>query len=149
MEHQEQALNQFLVDVFHEILKSEEQALSSFEYRNLSLREMHVIETVVQAKRTGSDNRATAIASSLRITAGSLTTAITTLEQKGYLIRIRDEKDRRIVHILPTSLGERVDAYHQKYHQEMIKQVLGLLTEEETAVLLKGLSRLSDFFKEN
>ena len=146
MEQKEKAINDFLVDVFHEILKSEEQALASFEYQNLSLREMHVIETVVRAKRDNQDDRATAIASALRITAGTLTTAISTLERKGYLIRCRDERDRRIVHILPTPLGERADAHHQKFHQEMVKRVLHILTEEEAAVFVKGLSHLSEFF---
>lgn len=149
MKETAKTINEFLVEVFHEVLKSEEQALSSFVYQNLSLREMHVIETVVQAKERLTDNCASAIAAALRITAGSLSTAINTLERKGYLVRQRDERDRRIVHILPTPLGEEANAHHQRYHQALVEHVLQVLNEEEAHVFVKGLSHLSDFFTEN
>ena len=50
----------------------------------------------------GGDNRSTAIAAALGITAGTLTSAVNLLEKKGYLLRRRDERDKRVVHLLPT-----------------------------------------------
>lgn len=84
---------------FSRILKTEEACLTSGEFRNLSLREMHIIEEVCLAHRTGSDNRATAIANAQRITAGTLTTSINQLEKKGYLRRQQDHADKRIIRI--------------------------------------------------
>ncbi len=139
-------LNEFLVDVFHEILKTEEACLTSGEFRNLSLREMHIIEEVCSACRTGADNRATAIANAQRITAGTLTTSINQLEKKGYLRRQQDDADKRIIRILPTPLGLRANQFHLRFHQEMVNDILTALNEEETAALLKSLAKLKTFF---
>ena len=62
-----ETLNYFLVNVFHEILKAEEQSISSTEFSNLSLKEIHVLEAVCLASDQGKDNSAAAIASALRI----------------------------------------------------------------------------------
>ena len=94
MENRGKELNLFLVRVFNEILRTEERDLAG-RFPDLSLRELHLIEEVCRAEEEGRDNRATAIAAAQRVTAGTLTTAVTLLEKKGYLERRRDEKDRR------------------------------------------------------
>lgn len=86
-------LNRFLVEVFDEILKTEEESLAG-SFSDLSLRELHLIEEVCRAEDEARDNRATAIAAAQRVTAGTLTTAVSLLERKGYLERRRDERDR-------------------------------------------------------
>ena len=96
MENRGKELNLFLVRVFNEILRTEERDLAG-RFPDLSLRELHLIEEVCRAEEEGRDNRATAIAAAQRVTAGTLTTAVTLLEKKGYLERRRDEKDRRAV----------------------------------------------------
>ena len=83
-------LNRFLVEVFDEILKTEEESLAG-SFSDLSLRELHLIEEVCRAEDEARDNRATAIAAAQRVTAGTLTTAVSLLERKGYLERRRDE----------------------------------------------------------
>ena len=68
MEQHGEVLNRFLVEVFNEILKTEENALAK-AYKDLSLRELHLIEEVCRAADEGRDNRATAIAAAQRVTA--------------------------------------------------------------------------------
>ena len=64
-----------------------------------------MIDAVCRAVDQGGDNRSTAIAAALGITAGTLTSAVNLLEKKGYLLRRRDERDKRVVHLLPTERG--------------------------------------------
>ena len=54
-------LNSFLVRVFHDILRIEEQSLSKGEFGDLSMREMHIIESICEAGEQGADNRTTAM----------------------------------------------------------------------------------------
>ncbi len=75
-------LNRFLVEVFDEILKTEEESLAG-SFSDLSLRELHLIEEVCRAEDEARDNRATAIAAAQRVTAGTLTTAVSLLERKA------------------------------------------------------------------
>lgn len=139
-------MRSFLIDVFNEILKDEERVVTK-PFKNLSIREVHVIEAVCAANEKCGDNSATAIANALDVTRGTITTAVTGLERKGYLLRQRDAKDKRIVRIFPTDLGKKVQAYHREYHKRMVNDVMYILNEEETAVLIKALGSLATFFK--
>lgn len=80
VESRGEVLNQFLVEVFGQILKAEAACLAG---KDLSLRELHLIDAVCRAVDQGGDNRSTAIAAALGITAGTLTSAVNLLEKKG------------------------------------------------------------------
>ena len=147
MDLKNEALNHFFVDVFNEILKTEEVALSGISSSNLSMTEIHVIESVCKAEDSNTACKASDIAQDLRITAGTLTTAVSILEKKGYLTRQRNESDKRIVNIRSTELGREVNAIHAQFHKEMIDDVLDVLTEEEIIVLLRALGSISTFFR--
>ena len=86
------------------------------------------------------------IAHDLRITVGTLTTAITKLIKKGYVERKRIEEDRRVVLVNLTSKGEEVYKVHQVFHEEMICAMLSNFSDEEEQVLSKSLEKLNTFF---
>lgn len=88
------------------------------------------------------------IAHDLRITVGTLTTAITKLIKKGYVERKRIEEDRRVVLVNLTSKGEEVYKVHQVFHEEMICAMLSNFSDEEEQVLSKSLEKLNTFFEE-
>lgn len=139
-------IRSFLIDVFNEILKDEERIVTK-PFKNLSIREVHVIEAVCIANEKDRDNSATAIAKALGVTRGTITTSVTGLERKGYLTRQRDENDKRIVRILPTEAGKKVQAYHMQYHKRMVDDIMYVLNDEETAIMVKALGSLATFFK--
>lgn len=138
-------INKFLVEAFNEILKSEEIALNK-GYKNLSVKEMHVIEVVCEGEKTG-DNMANTLAKKLKVTAGTLTTAVSQLEKKGYLKRERDAADKRIVRITSTDSGKAAQEYHRLFHENMVNAILENLNEEETVVLVNALGHVTDFFR--
>ena len=143
---QQTQLNSFLVNIFNEILRIEESCLRTGEFENLSVREMHVIEAVCTAQEQGTNNRASDIAHAQGISAGTLTTAITLLEKKGCVERRADVHDKRIVRLYPTEKGKRANTVHQRFHQQMVADVLAALSPEETDILIKGLQSLQVFF---
>ena len=144
VESRGEVLNQFLVEVFGQILKAEAACLAG---KDLSLRELHLIDAVCRAVDQGGDNRSTAIAAALGITAGTLTSAVNLLEKKGYLLRRRDERDKRVVHLLPTERGRAADARHRDFHRQMVAHVLDGLTDEEAECTLRALGRGAEFFR--
>lgn len=143
MTNSAEVLNSFLVDAFDEILKTEELALSG----ELSLREIHLIDAVCRAVDQERDNRATAIAATQGVTAGTLTISVTSLEKRGYLERRRDEQDKRAVRIYPTEKGRSAERRHAAFHREMVSSVLGFLDEEETLALVRALAGITNFFR--
>ena len=144
VESRGEVLNQFLVEVFGQILKAEAACLAG---KDLSLRELHLIDAVCRAVDQGGDNRSTAIAAALGITAGTLTSAVNLLEKKGYLLRRRDERDKRVVHLLPTERGRAADARHRDFHRQMVAHVLDGLTDEEAECTRRALGRVAEFFR--
>ncbi len=139
-------INQFLVKVFNSILRTEEASLKSKEFKNLSMREMHVIEAVCEATEQ-ERNSASEIAFAQNVTAGTLTTTVSTLERKGFVLRRQDQQDRRMVRIFPTEKGKTANEFHQEFHHEMVSAIMSALSADELKVFVKGLAAVQRFFE--
>lgn len=83
MDKKEKILNELMVDLFNDILQIEEQALKQGALNDLSVTEMHTLEAIgMYTERTMSE-----VAQDLKITVGTLTTAINKLIKKEYVER--------------------------------------------------------------
>ncbi|MBQ3588705.1 MAG: MarR family transcriptional regulator [Oscillospiraceae bacterium] len=143
MEKIKHDINTFLVDAFNSLMQIEENYLQKGAFRNISVKEMHLIDAVVKLKE---NNIAKQIAKELNITQSSLTTAVNTLEKKGMLVRKPDEKDRRIVKICATEKAREAYELHKKFHQELVDTVVNELTERELNAFVDGLNKVRYFF---
>lgn len=138
-------INEILVDLFKNILDIEEQALKDRGIADLSMNEMHTLEAIgYESIKTMSET-----AEILKITLGTLTTSINRLVKKGYVRRLQDEKDRRIVLIKLTDSGQEAFKTHEDFHMEMIAKMLMDLNLEEDKALLGSLEKLKEFFQSN
>lgn len=136
-------INELLVDIFNDILTIEQNALQESELKDVSITEIHTIETIgMYTQKTMSE-----VASDLRITMGTLTTAINNLVKKGYVERCRTEEDRRVVLVKLTRKGKLAYRIHDKFHSDMVMHTTDNLTEEEEKILTVSLKKLNDFFK--
>lgn len=143
MDKNKKILNELLVEIFNDILQIEERALKQGVINDLSVTEIHTIEAIgMYTERTMSE-----VAQDLKITVGTLTTAITKLIKKGYVERKRIEEDRRVVLIKLTKKGKLAYRLHEKFHSDMIKKTIEGLSKEEEEVLISSLDRLNMFFK--
>ena len=136
------AINDVLVNLFNEIMDIEEKALITGEYKDIFVNDMHILEAI----GPNSSRNMSAVSRDLSVTVGTLTTAINNLVKKGYVKRVRSEKDRRVVLISLTQKGEKAYYHHRTFHDKMILAVLKDLNAEETEVLTRALARLQEFF---
>ena len=137
-------LNKLLVQLFNDILQIEKNAMNNTEFKDLSITEIHTIEAIgKEGNRTMGE-----IANDLRITVGTLTTAINRLIKKGYVERKRIEEDRRVVVVYLTESGKKVFDEHTLFHKEMIDEVAKNFEDYELKVLTKALSKVSEFFED-
>lgn len=136
-------INDILVNLFNEILKLEEEAIITDEFKDITNNDMHIIEAI---GLTG-ENTMSVVARKMGITAGSLTTAVNGLVNKKYVTRLRSEQDRRVVFLKLTEKGIRAYEHHREYHRQMTDAVISRLDDEEILVLLKTLNGLSEFFR--
>lgn len=143
MEKHEKMIDHVLVHLFNDLLRIEERTLQR-ACPGLSMREIHIIEAVCAAQEE--DNTMTVLAATLRITAGSLTVAVTTLERKGYVVRRHSASDKRRVHVLPTPAALEVERHHRDFHRRMVEAVTTALPNEQLDVLIEGLRGINDYF---
>ena len=142
MEHYKM-LNDILVNLFNEILGIEEKALTSSEFRDISVNEMHILEAV----GTEEPRSMSSVAKSLSVTVGTLTIAMNNLVKKGYVNRARSEEDRRVVLISLSEKGEKAYYHHQKFHDDMIQAIMTDLDETQMDALTQALNKLRAFFR--
>lgn len=139
----EEILNKLLVQLFNDILHIEEKAIKSTGIDNLSITEIHTIDAIgTEGNKTMGE-----IANNLRITVGTLTTAINRLIKKGYVERKRIEEDRRVVIVNLTESGQKVFDAHNIFHKEMIDEILENVQGDDLKVLTNALSEVSKFFE--
>ena len=138
-----ETINDILVNLFNEILKLEEEAIITDEFKDITNNDMHIIEAV----GLSGENTMSVVAKKLGITAGSLTTSVNSLVNKKYVTRQRSDEDRRVVFLKLTDKGKRAYEHHREYHSQMTEAVISRLDEEEVPVLIKSLTGLSEFFR--
>lgn len=137
-------INELLVQLFNDVLQIEESSLKNGEISDLSITEIHTIEAIgMYTEKTMSE-----VAQSLKITVGTLTTAINKLIKKQYVERKRIEEDRRVVLIKLTKRGKLAYRLHEKFHKDMVNTAIEGLDEKEEEILISSLSKLNDFFKQ-
>ncbi len=144
MEKGKKILNELLVQLFNDILQIEEKSLKNGPLSDLSVTELHTIEAIGMYK----ERTMTEVAQDLKITVGTLTTAINRLIKKEYVERRRIEEDRRVVLIKLTHKGEKAFDSHAQFHDDMIKSIIKELPESEEAVLIASLKKMTNFFEE-
>ena len=135
-------VNHILVELFRDIMDIEEKAVITPEFKDITNNDMHIIEAI---GRTQQKNMSS-IAKSLSVTVGTLTIAINNLVKKGYVSRVRSEKDRRVVLISLTDKGRNAFDHHKKFHENMIDAVMRDIPDDEMEILLKALKNLTEFF---
>ncbi|OOM13589.1 MarR family winged helix-turn-helix transcriptional regulator [Clostridium saccharobutylicum] len=137
-------INDLLVQLFSDVLQIEEYALKNGVLSDLSITEVHTIEAIgMYNERTMSE-----VAQRLKITVGTLTTAISKLIKKEYVERKRTEEDRRVVLVKLTKKGKLAFRLHEKFHEDMVNTSIDGLSEMEEKMLISSLNKINNFFKE-
>lgn len=138
-----ETLNDALVNLFHDIMGIEQQAVRSLGFPDITSNDMHVIEAIGM----GEPKNMSSIAKKLSVTVGTLTIAVNSLVKKGYVIRRRSKEDRRVVLVLLSEKGQQVYQHHARFHREMIRSVMEDLTKEELSALIRGVNKLNSWFR--
>jgi DNA-binding MarR family transcriptional regulator len=142
MESPKKVINDLLVEVFNHILSIEAEALRNRGIK-LSMNEIHVVEAISKTE----EPTMTHLARRLRVTVGTLTTAMNRLVEKGYCTRYREAEDKRKVFISLTQKAKEALVIHDQFHDEMIEATIRDMNLDEDEVLLQSLENISNYFK--
>ena len=141
----EETLNELLVKLFKDILEIEAKSLITEEVKDITYNDMHIIEAVgIDEPR----NMKT-VAKLMSVTTGTLTKAMDALCEKGYVVRERSTKDKRVIKLRLTDKGKSAYYHHEQFHRQMIKNIASEMSEQETEVLIYALAKMVDYFHLN
>jgi DNA-binding MarR family transcriptional regulator len=83
------------------------------------------------------------LAAHMGVTPATMSIAIDRLERKGYVVRLKDAKDRRRVHVRLTTAGVRVREASSVLDASLVEALVAKLTDQERAVAIEGLALLA------
>ena len=102
---------------------------------------------MIEAIGIGTPKNMSSIAKKLSVTVGTLTIAMNSLVKKGYVKRERGEEDRRVVYISLSDKGKKAFVHHARFHKEMITSIMDEFDDDEKKILIRGLTKLDNWFK--
>jgi DNA-binding MarR family transcriptional regulator len=77
-----------------------------------------------------------------RVTRGAVTLMVNKLEKKGYVKRVRNDEDRRVVYVRLTAKGLAVERKHRKYHERTTAKIMAGLTTSEKREIERLLRKI-------
>ena len=83
------------------------------------------------------------LAAHMGVTAATMSLSIDRLERKGYVVRLKDAKDRRRVHVRLTTAGVRVREASSVLDAARVEALVARLTDDERTRAIEGLSLLA------
>lgn len=133
-----------LVKLFNDILDYEESVLRASEFKDLTNNDIHVIRAIgINEKKNMS-----MIAKELAVTIGTLTISINSLVRKGYVIKERSDKDKRVVFVNLSSKGEAAFSRNEELYDQMVNSMLEDLEDNEMDILMKSLLKVNRCIKQ-
>jgi DNA-binding MarR family transcriptional regulator len=89
------------------------------------------------------------LAAHMGVTAATMSLAIDRLERKGYVVRLRDAKDRRRVHVRLTTAGVRIKEASSVLDAERVQRLVARLSDAERTRAIEGLGLLAQAAEES
>src|SRR6187549_2503168 len=83
------------------------------------------------------------LARHMGVTAATMSLAIDRLERKGYVVRLKDAKDRRRVHVRLTTAGVRVREASSVLDPSRVEALVSRLSEADRTRAIEGLALLA------
>nr|WP_314758210.1 MarR family transcriptional regulator [uncultured Lachnoanaerobaculum sp.] len=134
-----------LVKLFNDILDYEESVLRASEFKDLTNNDIHVIRAIGMNEK----KNMSMIAKELAVTIGTLTISINSLVRKGYVIKERSDKDKRVVFVNLSSKGEAAFSRNEELYDQMVNSMLEDLEDNEMDILMKSLLKVNRCIKQN
>ena len=83
------------------------------------------------------------LAGHMGVTSATMSISIDRLERKGYVVRLKDAKDRRRVHVRLTTAGVRVREASSVLDPSRVEALVSRLSEQERTRAIEGLALLA------
>ncbi|QJA07780.1 MarR family transcriptional regulator [Romboutsia sp. CE17] len=137
------------------ISKINKLAHNGFRKNNMSHREFMFLKAINYLKNNDDAKecpfkgvKASDLSKFLMVTKPAISKVINILEEKGFVIRIADNSDRRVVYINMTKAGEDILEKETEKFQEFTHRIVEKMGEEDTDEMIRLFKKMYDSIKE-
>ncbi len=127
-----------IVKMSREIVLMEEAAREQFNFKELTLTQMHYLETISQLRNPN----LTELSSEMSLTKPTVKIAIDRLIEKDLIYRVRSDEDRRSTHLHLTEKGKLINQMHDYAHRRLAELMIKNLTTSEREELVILLDKI-------
>lgn len=131
-------LGELLEEFFHRSMDYEQKYIAKSQYKDITSNDMHILAAI----GADSEINMTALALKLHVTVGTLTIAINNLVKKGYVVRKKGAKDRRVVLVVLTDQGREALAFLEEMMHHVGEVIQTEIDEVQCLKLTRILERL-------
>jgi DNA-binding MarR family transcriptional regulator len=143
-----EGLEEEIIRAFYELYNLMEVILKYKTSESLTLKESFIIE-IIKRLTESNDHIVSNVADILNITNASASIAISTLEKKGYVSRVRSKTDRRVYYIELTAKGKLINKKQQEFRERALNDIFGQLNMVEKASIASSLKKMRQFVKKD
>lgn len=141
-------LNDYVLHSALHLITLEEQYLRKTCEKDLSLRELHVLEAVSSLEDTKKNTMAE-IARYLKLSPASLTTAVNTLVKKKYLVREYSSDDRRVIYVELTETGRDANRKYLEFVKKLVVFIGKDLDEAAADGMIESLIKVNEYLEKS
>lgn len=129
-------------NLFTLVQKLDEESIKKSDYNDLSRTELHALISI----GTGRPKTMTHVANILEISVSTLTATVNKLVKKGYVERLRDDKDRRMVKIRLTDDGAKAAKAEEAFRETIVKDAVDQIPVDKIQYFVSAIDNINRFF---
>lgn len=118
--------------------KMEEEAKEQFNFKDLTLTQMHYLEMISELENPN----LTELAAAMKLTKPTITVLIDRLIDKELVYKVQSDADRRSTHLHLTERGKLINQMHEYAHRRMAEQIEIKINADEMAQLTMLLEKI-------
>jgi DNA-binding MarR family transcriptional regulator len=116
----------------------EEAAKEQFKFNELTLTQMHYLETINHLVNPG----ITDLATEMNLTKPTITVIVDKLIEKDFVVKGKSDEDRRSTHLHLTEKGKQINQMHDHAHRILASLMTKRLTMTERNMLIELLDKV-------
>jgi len=125
----------YLSDLIEKVL---EKTISQVDFIDLTQQQLRYLQVIVRMKNPTLSE----LARELDLTKPTVTVLVDKLVEKGYVKRMKSDKDRRSMHLHINKKGSKISILRETAYQRMAEKISSGLSETETAILTELLKKI-------
>jgi DNA-binding MarR family transcriptional regulator len=120
--------------------RMEEEAKEQYNFKELTLTQMHYLETISALVNPN----LTELAAAMKLTKPTITVLVDKLIEKELVRKVQSDADRRNTHLHLTERGKLINQMHEYAHRRMAEEIEKKINGEEADQLARLLEKIME-----